>query len=100
MALIGYARAAEQHWKTYRPKAYAKIADPEKFFQKIGRRAEAEVETLTESFLDEARPLSMDSLEREGQINQARARAEEIVLPEWVYPPAETRAASAELPLG
>lgn len=99
MTLLGYGLMAQKHMQTYLPRMYSGIADPETYFSELDERVMDLVEETTRDLLVGV-TLSMDTVEREQQLNSAKAQAEEIVLANEVYLPPERGSRNNELSLG
>ena len=87
----GYGRAARRHWERWLPEQYAIIEDPEAFFAALDEEAAAQVDELAAELAGDGPP-GEGYLERAGRLASARARAQEIVLPQRVLPPPEALA--------
>jgi hypothetical protein len=74
-----------QHWERWLPEQYAAIGDPDGFFTALGEEAARQVDDLAAQLAEEGGPCE-GYLERAGRLASARARAEEIVLPQRVLP--------------
>ena len=97
MALSGYGRTAERHWRTFLPTAYANLENPEEFFEELDERVMALVDEMQANLLA-GQTLSTETGEREKQLSAARRQAEETVLAEEVFLPAEPGQEANELP--
>ena len=84
----GYGQAARRHWERWLPEQYAAVEDPGAFFAALGEEAAAQVDELAAE-LAGGGPPGEGYLERAGRLASARARAQEIVLPQRVLPPPE-----------
>jgi hypothetical protein len=82
---------ARQHWERWLPEQYAAIEDPDAFFAALGEEAARQVGDLAAQLAGGDQP-GEGYLERAGRLASARARAEEIVLPQRVLPPPEALA--------
>lgn len=78
-----YGRLAQQHWAATDPTAYQEIADPEKFFQRLGEQAEQQIQDL-QTTLAGPDPAGEQYLEKVGRLNMARLQAEEQILEELI----------------
>ena len=83
-----YGAMAQRHWERWLPEQYAAIEDPEAFFAALGEEAAAQVDGLAAELAGDGPP-GEGYLERAGRLASARARAQEIVLPQRVLPPPE-----------
>ena len=95
--MADYARIAEQHWRTFRPRATAKMRNPSAFFQNLAARVEQRVNDLADDLLAKEPP-ETEYEDRVAQIERANRKAEEIVLAQEVYLPPEPGQANNELP--
>jgi hypothetical protein len=84
----GYGAMARRHWERWLPGQYAAIEDPGGFFAALGEEAARQVDDLAAQLAGAGKP-GEGYLERAGRLASARARAEEIVLPQRVLPPPE-----------
>jgi hypothetical protein len=80
-----YGAMAWRHWERWLPEQYAAIQDPGGFFTALGEEAAAQVGDLAGQLAGGDQP-GEGYLERAGRLASARARAEEIVLPQRVLP--------------
>ena len=87
-----YGAMARRHWERWLPGQYAAAGDPDAFFAALGEEAAAQVDELAAELAGDARP-GEGYLERVGRLASARARAEEIVLPQRVLSLPEALAA-------
>lgn len=87
------AQRAQEHWKTFRPTAYAAIEDPTTFFANLAEEAQEQIDALTEAtaegMLVQA-PGPETFAETQSRMVQARHAAEGQVLREMVLLPEET----------
>ncbi len=83
-----YGQLAQEHWRRWLPTRYATIPNPEDFFSTLGQETEDQVFDLTDQ-LAGPDPLGEGYLEKVGRLNNARMRAEEIVLADLVLLPPE-----------
>lgn len=81
-----YGQRAHHHWKTYRPKEYAKIPNPEDFFAQIGQEAAKQIDQLQMTLAGEDLPREAYQ-EKASRLNMARLRAEEAVMNDLLLPP-------------
>ena len=80
-----YGQSARRHWERWLPEQYAAIEDPGGFFAALGEEAARQVGELAEQLAGDGGP-GEGYPERAGRLAAARARAEEIVLPQWLLP--------------
>jgi hypothetical protein len=80
-----YGATAMRHWARWRPRAYAGISDPDAFFTELGEEMAAQVEELADYLAGEDRP-DEGYLDRVARLFTVRMVAEEIVLPQRVWP--------------
>ena len=78
-----YGTQAQTHWRDYLPERYAQITNPETFFTEMGERAANEIADLEVQLAGEDSP-GEGYLGKVGRLNNARSRAEEMVLREEV----------------
>jgi hypothetical protein len=83
-----YGAMARRHWERWLPGQHVAIEDPDAFFALLGEEAARQVDDLAERLAGDGRP-GEGYLERAGRLASARARAEEIVLPQQVLSPSE-----------
>jgi len=83
-----YGATAWRHWERWLPEQYAAIEDPGAFFAALGEEAARRVDDLAAQLAGDGRP-GEGYVERAGRLASARARAEEVVLPQRVLPPPE-----------
>jgi len=86
-----YGAMGRRHWERWLPEQYAAIEDPGGFFAALGEEAARQVGELAEQLAGDGGP-GEGYPERAGRLAAARARAEEIVLPQRVLPPPEALA--------
>jgi hypothetical protein len=86
-----YGAMARRHWERWLPEQYTAISDPDAFFATLGEEAARQVDDLSAQLAEAGGP-DKGYLERAGRLASARARAEEIVLPQRVLPPPEALA--------
>lgn len=84
-----YGRMAMRHWAEHAPTRYRAIEDPETFFAHLGDQASEQILNL-EAQLAGPDPADETYLGKVGRLNEARRRAEEIVLTDLVWIAAET----------
>lgn len=83
-----YARMALDHTRKHRPAAMAVIADPQAHFTALGEEIQAQVTARRDEILGTQHPgETIDEYRRRGY--QALRTAEELVLAEMVFLPAE-----------
>ena len=88
-----YSRLALDHWLRHRPASLASMADPERYFARLGATVEAQVIDERDRLLGERR--AGEDLEAFGlRSYRARRQAEETVLAELVW--AEPEPATGE----
>lgn len=91
-----FGRIAQERWQALAPTAYAQIPDPNHHFSTLGEQAE-------KAWIDLADQLSGPDVpaetyfEKVGRINNARARAQEIIEADWLTPQPETSTEVVEL---
>lgn len=78
-----YGTQAQNHWRTYLPQSYSQITDPTTFFTELGERVETQIVDLQIQLAGED-VRGEDFLGKVGRLNNAKMRAEEIVLREQV----------------
>lgn len=84
-----YGTLARDHMARWLPRRFAAIPDPDRYFQLLGERIEAEIATLQQQVL-ESLPANGPWIERAGQARMSRLMAEDQVLAELVYLTPET----------
>lgn len=84
-----YGAQAQRHWREYLPSRYATLPDPNSYFSTLGEQAAQQIEELTRELAGPDQP-GEGFLDRLGRLNNAKMRAEEIVLPELVLIAPET----------
>ncbi|MEX2548451.1 MAG: hypothetical protein WD830_11805 [Chloroflexota bacterium] len=90
-----YGRMAYEHTKQHRPTGFGALTDPTAFFSTIGEEAAAQITRLRDEMLGPQR--SGENLEAYRRRSyQAQHQAEELVLAELVWLPAETGAVQPE----
>lgn len=77
--------AAMRHWARWLPRTYAGISDPQAFFTELGEEVAAQVEELADDLAGEDRP-GEGYLERVARLFTARMVAEEVIVPQRVWP--------------
>ncbi len=80
-----YGKHAQDTWKMIAPTEYAKIVDPQEWFENLGREAEQAVGELTYQIAGPD-PKDETYLEKVGRINASKMQAEEIVRAEMLTP--------------
>ena len=80
-----YGATAMRHCTRWRPRAYAGISDPQGFFTRLGEEMAAQVEELADYLAGEDRP-GEGYLDRVARLFTARMVAEEVILPQRVWP--------------
>ena len=78
-----YGVQAQTHWRTHLPRSYSEIPDPETFFTEMGQRTETRIADLQWQLAGSDQP-GEGYLNKVGRLNNAKTRAEEIVLREEV----------------
>ncbi|MBP2436942.1 hypothetical protein [Microbacterium amylolyticum] len=84
-----YGQLAMSHWQTHAPQRYAEIDNPTTFFEMLGEQAMEQITSLAAKLEGTDRETE-GYLEKVGRLNAARKQAEEIVLSDLVWIPAET----------
>lgn len=90
-----YAEMAQAHWSRWLPDRYAALEDPREFFSTLGEQAAARIEELTDQLAGPDSP-GETYMGKVGRINNARTRAEEIVLTELILLRPEPEVLDAE----
>lgn len=87
----GYAARAEEHWRRFRPAAYAQIPtqDRQDFFLDLAMQARTQIAELARSLAGPDLP-GESGLDKLGRLNNARQMAEEQVLQELILTDPET----------
>jgi len=80
-----FGRQAQHAWQTLAPTAYAAIENPEQHFTELGEAAEAEWADLWPNLAGPDVP-DESYTDKIGRLNNARARAEEIIRADWLTP--------------
>ena len=83
-----YGASAMLHWARWRPRAYAGISDPQAFFTGLGEEVAAQVEELADSLAGEGQR-GEGYLDLVARLFTARMVAEEVILPQRVWPTPE-----------
>jgi hypothetical protein len=83
-----YGAEAMRHWTRWRPRAYAGISDPVAFFTELGKEVAGQVEELADYLAGEDRT-GEGYLDRVARLFTARMVAEEVILPQRVWPDPE-----------
>ena len=93
-----YGALAQSHWQQHLPSRYARLADPQTFFNSLGNQISEMVQTLTDSQMSRERNdlNAMQDLERIGRINAIRKSAEEQAFAELIWPEGSTSEESPE----
>ena len=90
-----YGAMARDHYRRWRPAAYAEITDPESYFTDLGDRVAQEISRLWAELRARAgNPPGEDYIARVGRLNALRKQAEEIVLADLVLLPPEPGASA------
>lgn len=83
-----YGAMAQRHWERWLPQRYQSIPNPTEFFTDLGELVWSQIDELAPQLAGDD-PQSETYLAKVGRLNNARQRAEEIVLPEQVLLPPE-----------
>lgn len=78
-----YGAMALNHWRTFRPRAFRQIEDPNSFFSTLGERVAAEIGQMARDLAGPDHP-GEGYLAKLGRLNNARMTAEEVILREQV----------------
>ena len=76
-----HGELARRHRERWLPEQYAALGDPDGFFTALGEEAARQVDVLAAQISGQGRP-GEGYLERAGRLAAARARAEEVILPQ------------------
>lgn len=79
-----YGKQAMEHWSQVAPQRYSEIPDPIQFFSALGDQVQERILDLAQELTEPDQP-GEDSAHKAGRINNARNRAQEIVLAEMVW---------------
>jgi hypothetical protein len=79
-----YGKDALRYWSANRPSELAQMTDPEGFFSTLGTQIAARVLELSDQYAD-SDPAGESYLEKVGRLNEARVRAEETAMDEFVW---------------
>ena len=90
-----YGLQARNHWARHLPGRYAALPDPETFFTDLGNQAARQISDLMVDLAGDDQP-GEGFMRKQGRLNMARLRAEEIVLPELTLLPAEPETENAD----
>lgn len=92
--------AARDHWKEHRPRSYAALDDPERFFEELGQDAAARYLVIRDGLLEGLSPNdgSIGWAEFQDRTAQADQTAREIVEREIIYLPPTEADQSIETP--
>ena len=94
-----YGRQALDFWVTYRPRALAKLEDPERFFRDINRQAYDMVDCIMIDMREKiGKEGEMDFMKRLGQINMAHLQAEAMMREELIFIGKEPGTEDNEMP--
>lgn len=88
-----YGTMAQKHWRTWLPKRYSQIPDPETFFADLGEEIQARVEDLTTALAGKDEP-GETYMEKLGRLNMAKFNAEGQALRELALLEPESKQAS------
>lgn len=80
---LDYASLLEDDWRERVPDQYAAISDRKRFFAELAERMEAEIDTISAE-LAGSPPPGETYWQRVGRLNEATARAREIVMRDWL----------------
>ena len=78
-----YGRMAQQHWQRWLPQRYSQIENPNSFFSTLGDQVSTRIADLTLDLAGQDPP-GESFMDKLGQLNNAKQRAREMVLPEMV----------------
>jgi hypothetical protein len=79
-----YGAMAMSHWQEWLPARCRTLANPDEYFDQLGREVEAEIETLYRAMLT-SEPSALAEDRRDGWRSMARLNAENQILTELVY---------------
>lgn len=79
-----YGQDALAYWRQYRSDEVAQMTDPEGFFLTLGTQVAARVLELSDQYAG-SDPLGESYLEKVGRLTEARSRAEETAMDEFVW---------------
>ena len=78
-----YGRMALDHWRRWRPLEFSTIEDPQGHFSILGQQAQLQIGELADQ-LAGPDPAGEGYLEKVGRLNNAKTRAQEVVLRELI----------------
>lgn len=78
-----YGRMALDHWRRWRPMEFSTIEDPQEHFSILGQQAQLQIAELADQ-LAASDPVGEGYLEKVGRLNNAKTRAQEVVLRELI----------------
>lgn len=78
-----YGRMALDHWRRWRPLEFSTIEDPQEHFSILGQQAQQQIAELADQ-LAGPDPAGEGYLEKVGRLNNAKTRAQEVVLRELI----------------
>ena len=78
-----FGRMALDHWRRWRPTEFSLITDPQEHFSTLGQQAQQQLIELTDQ-LAGPDPVGERYLSKVGRLNNANARAREVVLRDLV----------------
>ena len=89
MSPVGQAAdVAQRHYQRWRPKEYAALKNPAKFFEDLEAEAWSQIDQLAESLAGDAPP-NESYLDRAGRLNFARFQAKSQVFRDLLLPEPE-----------
>lgn len=90
-----YGQLAMEHWRAHRPDALASLTDPSTYFQRLGEDIQAAITSLRDELLVQVGNTTMADIH--WRARRAQATAEEVVLAELLWRPAEPAASEPDL---
>jgi hypothetical protein len=84
-----YGQRLRDHLRASDPDTYRALADPDRYFTDLGNRVAETVNQFEAELLSQL-PRSTEWVERHGQANMARLRAEELALAPLLTPTADS----------
>ena len=85
-----YGVMARSHWARWLPRRYAAISDPDSFFSTLGQETARQIDQLAAELAGGDQP-GEGYLEKAGRLTAARSQAEEIILPQQILLPPESK---------
>jgi hypothetical protein len=82
-----YGQLAMEHWRAHRPDAFAALTNPNTYFQRLGEEIQAAITSLRDDLLSQVGNSTMADIGPRAR--QAQVTAEEVVLAELLWRPAE-----------